>query len=374
MFLSDKKWVDHPGSFIKEELEARGWTQNDLAYILGCTAQSVNLLVNEKKGISSEMAKALGKAFSVSPEFLSNLQKLYELSQAEEPSEDIEKRARLQSYPLRAMIGRGWINETKDVHLMEEQLSRFFDVKNIADAPHFAHAAKKTSYDELPVEQLVWLFRVRQIANEIIVPAYNKKSIGRLIEQLKELRNEPDQIRIVPRLLSECGIRFVVVEALPKSKIDGVCFWLDDKSPVIAMTTRFDRIDNFWFVLRHEVEHVAKEHGKTHEIIDVELQYEETADSNLPEEEIIANEAAADFCVNRKKMNAFYLRKAPYISEKDVIAFAAIQDIHPGIVVGQIHNKTGKFAFLRKHLVNIRSHLFSSAIVDGWGEVAPTEL
>jgi len=34
--------------------------------------------------------------------------------------------------------------------------------------------------------------------------------------------------------------------------------WLDDKSPVIALSMRFDRIDNFWFVLRHELEHVLR--------------------------------------------------------------------------------------------------------------------
>ena len=82
MYLSNKKWVDHPGSFIREELEAREWSQSDLSYILGCSVQSVNLLVNEKKGISPDMAKSLGVAFSVSPEFLSNLRKIYDRAMA----------------------------------------------------------------------------------------------------------------------------------------------------------------------------------------------------------------------------------------------------------------------------------------------------
>ena len=47
-------------------------------------------------------------------------------------------------------------------------------------------------------------------------------------------------------------------EALPSSKIDGVCLWLDQHSPVIGMSLRFDRIDNFWFVLGHEIEHALK--------------------------------------------------------------------------------------------------------------------
>jgi len=82
MFLADKNWIEHPGSFLKEELDERGWTQLNLAYILGCPVQSINLIINEKKGISPEMAKALSKAFSISAEFFSNLQKHYELSKA----------------------------------------------------------------------------------------------------------------------------------------------------------------------------------------------------------------------------------------------------------------------------------------------------
>ena len=372
MFLSDKKWIEHPGSFIKEELESRGWTQGDLAYVLGCTTQSINLLVNEKKGISPDMAKALAKAFNVSPEMLSNLQSLYDLSQAKDASDCIARRATLQKYPLKGMISRGWLEKIKDIELMEQQLSRFFSVPDISSIPHLAHSAKKSNYDETPVEQLVWLFRVRQIASSMVAPEYSTAKAKSLVSKLSELRNEPEQIRLVPRLLSEAGIRFVVVEKFSsKAKIDGACFWLDD-SPVIGMTLRYDRIDNFWFVLRHELEHVINGDGKEQEIIDVDIQAED-ADS-LPEEEKIANEAAADFCVTKKKMDSFYRRKAPYISERDVIAFSAMQGIHPGLVIGQIHNRTGKHAFLRKYLVSIRGHILPSAVVDGWGEIAPVEL
>lgn len=70
-----------PGYFIREELEARVWTQRDLAYILDVPEQAVNLILSGKRGISPEMAKALGKAFDVSPEFFLNLQNAYDLAQ-----------------------------------------------------------------------------------------------------------------------------------------------------------------------------------------------------------------------------------------------------------------------------------------------------
>ena len=67
----------------------------------------------------------------------------------------------------------------------------------------------------------------------------------------------------MPRIVSECGIRLAIVECLPNAKIDGVCFWLNKYSPVIGLSMRFDQIDNFWFVLRHEIEHVLRRDCQT---------------------------------------------------------------------------------------------------------------
>jgi HTH-type transcriptional regulator / antitoxin HigA len=73
------KTATHPGVYIKEEIETRGWSQGDLACLLGSKEQTVTLIINGKQSITSDMAKALAIAFDVSPEFFTNLQKLYDL-------------------------------------------------------------------------------------------------------------------------------------------------------------------------------------------------------------------------------------------------------------------------------------------------------
>ena len=99
--------VPPPGYFIREELEARDWSQRDLAYVLGVPEQAVNMIISGKRGITADMAKALGGAFDVSPEFFANLQKAYDLSQARDPDPNVVRKARLQSqYPIREMIKR----------------------------------------------------------------------------------------------------------------------------------------------------------------------------------------------------------------------------------------------------------------------------
>lgn len=362
--------VPPPGAFIREELDARGWTQRDLAYILGCPEQAVNMILSGKRGISPEMAKALGAAFDVSPELFANLQQAYELSKAREPDPGVATRGRIQSsFPVREMIKRGWFVETNDPAMLEAQLVRFFRAKTINDVPHLSHAAKKSSYDDVPAPQLAWLFRVRNIAESMVVQKFSEAKLRDALENLRGLMLSPEEIRHVPKVLAEAGVRFVIVEALPQSKIDGVCFWLDRASPVIGMSLRHDRVDNFWFVLRHEIEHVLRKDGQREEIIDAELEGERAGVSDaIPEEERAANAAAADFVVPKAKMDNFVARVRPLYYEQKIVQFARTVGVHPGIVVGQLQNRQEiPYANLRKLLVKIRPFLVGSALTDGWG-------
>ena len=366
--------VPHPGEFIREELEARGWSQRDLAYILGVPEQAVNVLISGKRGISPEMAHALGKAFDVSAEYFANLQKAYEMSNARAPDPGIERRATLQSvYPVREMIRRGWLSDT-NIAALEVQMMRFFGKNDLADVPYLPHAARKSDYSETTAVQLAWLFRVRQMAVEMITPSYSEQRLRAFIVDLPRLMINPEEIRHVPRILGECGIRYVVVETLPKANIDGVCFWLDDVSPVVGMTIRHDRIDNFWFVLRHELEHVLNKDGRGDlraETVDVDI--EEVKENLLPEERR-ANAAAAECCVPAAELESFYVRKFPYISERDMLGFAKRIQRHPGIVVGQLQRKMNRYDWLTRYKSKIRQFLIGSANVDGWGVSAPVDL
>jgi HTH-type transcriptional regulator/antitoxin HigA len=332
----------------------------------------VTLIISGKRGISPDMAKALGAAFDVSPEFFLSLQKSYDLALARDPDPGISMRARLQSsYPVREMIRRGWLIDA-DARNLELQMARFFEVSTAEDIPHLPHAGKKSRYDEIPPPQLAWLFRVRQIARSIAVVKYSSKKLKDALPTLRKFLTDPEDIHNVPEILSGCGVRFILVEPLPQGKIDGACFWLDPGSPVIGMSLRYDRIDNFWFVLLHEIEHVLQKHGQVDAIgIVDELDGNRSAvdGPGLPEEELIANRAAAEFCVHQDEVVKFIARRNPYISERDVLSFAEQLNVHPGLVVGQIHSRTGRYDFLRRYLVKIRQFVLPTANIDGWGHV-----
>ena len=206
----------------------------------------------------------------------------------------------------------------------------------------------------------------------MLVARYSPSAVKSAIPKLKELLVSPVAARKVSRILAECGIRFAIVESLPGAKIDGVCFWLDDNKPVIGMSLRYDRIDNFWFVLRHELEHVIQEHGKNAMMLDVELEGDRAGTgANVSEEERLANHAAADFCVSQKSLQSFISRKQPFFYERDIINFATTMQVHPGLVAGQLRHKLRIYNRFVNHLVKIRSSVSPGATVDGWGDVVP---
>ena len=83
-----------PGEFIREELEERGWTQRDLADVLGRPLQTVNQIINGRKGITPETAVELGAALGTSAELWMNLESGYRLSLVGKPDPMISRRAR----------------------------------------------------------------------------------------------------------------------------------------------------------------------------------------------------------------------------------------------------------------------------------------
>lgn len=371
-----------PGQFIEAQIERRGWTQRLLAAMLGVSETILNRLITDKSHVTAEMSIVLGEVFGLEPEIFLDLQNKYNLAKARivvRPDPDRATRAALfGGLPVAEMIKRGWIDadDVRDFPRVENALAKFFHVNSINEIEILPHANKKTdTFTPATPAQLAWIYRVKQIASEMLVARYSPATGRNAVERLNDLLSASEEVRKVPRILTECGIRYVIVESLSSTKIDGVCFWLNNQSPVIGMSLRFDRIDNFWFVLRHELEHVLQRHGQSVIMLDTELEGEKAGTGpNIAQEERIANEAAAEFCVPQKKIESFIARKAPFFNERDFLGMARTLQIHPGIVAGQLQHRTGRYDLFRKYLVKIRSFVSPGAMVDGWRGVYPVGL
>lgn len=366
-----------PGQLIEALLAERGWSNRVLATVLEVEESGISKVIAAKKAVTPELAISLEEVFGVPAERFLELQRKLDLAKARVvtiPNPARAQRAQLfADLPVAEMIARRWlpVEDVRDLTAVEGAVLKFFDGQHLHEITTTTpHAAKKTSAGEPPSPaQLAWLYRVRQVAKEVLAPRYDEAAARASLPRLKALLSAPEEARHAPRILQECGIRLVVVEGLKSSKIDGVCVWLDPHSPVIGMTMRFDRMDNFWFVLRHELEHVLQRHGVAEPSLDVDL-----SGSVVADEEKIANQAASDFCAPQARIDSFIARKSPIFPERDFLGLAKVLGVHPSLIAGQIQFRTGRYELFRSHLAKIRDHVLPSAIVDGWGDVAPVGL
>ena len=359
-----------PGEFLKDELEERGWTQDEFARLIGRPPRLVSEIIGGKRGITPEVAIRFSAALGTSAQFWMNLEtayRLYELSRSDPAPERIAREAALrETFPVREMVKRGWVKESADAAVLEARVFRFYGgIKSVSEARQFPYAARRTGRGtSLSPVQEAWLYRVKQIAEGTAAGPYVERALRELPDRLSALRSAPEEARQVPRLLAKCGVRFVVVEPMPASKIDGACFWLSEHKPVIGMSLRVDRIDNFWFVLRHEIEHLLRRDGGV--IIDSELYDVARAPEPSPEE-VAANSAASEFAVPAAELDLFLARVGPAMSEERVVQFAERLGVHPGLVVGQLQWRLQRFNFLRKYLVRVRDIVIPEAMTDGYG-------
>jgi HTH-type transcriptional regulator/antitoxin HigA len=361
-----------PGEFILDELEERGWTQTSLAKIIGRADSTISSIIKGKQAITPEIASEFASAFGTSPQFWLNLENAYQLSKLPDEGGPIKQRAKLfETAPIRDMERRGWIRICDSVDDTEKELVNFFSISTLDDLPQLKVAARASVQNgsDLTPEQLAWCVRALQLAKSVPAKKYTAKSFDEGISKLRLLADFPENVRKVPTVLSEMGIRFVVIEHLPKSKIDGAALWLGDdwSKPVIALSLRYDRIDSFWHTLFHECSHIK---NKDSYIVDVDIVGSDRclSDEVLSEIETRANREAAEMLIPKKTMDSFISRTHPFYYAGKIIQFANLIKIHPGIIAGQLqHRKQIDWAANRQMLVKVRDILISGAMTDGWG-------
>ena len=331
-----------PSEFIKEEMDARGWNNAYLAEIMGCAPSLISQLVNGKS-VTPAIARKLGESFGTSPYLWMNLQSTYDLEQLDASDNAVAKRARLYSdFPVKDMIKRGWIEATSEIEVLEKSVLAFFGISSLDEQPSLVHAARKsTSYADVTPAQTAWLFRAKQLAKAVMVSArYSEPRFKDALAGLKAILPNPEEIRRIPRILADAGVRLVLIESLPATRIDGVAFWLDKHSPVIALSFRYDRVDNFWFTLLHECYHVLSKHGQDVPIIDTDLVGEGAqATTEKPKEEQEADAFASEFLVKKIDLDKFIARIHPYFYKARIVVFAERMQVPPGIIVGQLHHR-----------------------------------
>jgi HTH-type transcriptional regulator/antitoxin HigA len=364
-----------PGEAIKEELDERGWSQRDLSAIMGVQPSIVSGIVNGTKPVSLDLARNLAAAFGTSTQYWVNMETAYRLHQA--PTLHVDTSARSELFkvaPVNEMIKRGWIESTHDVQVLRSRIEAFYSrpLQEI-EQEELPYAARQgTEYGMLTPPQRAWIRRVRILAKAVHAELFLPSSVDAAVTKLRPLMSDANETRHVPRVLAECGIRLLIIEHLPQTKIDGVCLW-EDEQPAIALSMRYDRLDYFWFTLMHELGHVSRRDGLTEVFPDIDLVGENAILTSVkPEREQLADRFASEHTIRPSEIDNFIVRVKPLFSKKKIQGFALRQGVHPALVIGQLQHKGAiHWSHSREFLVKVRDIITSNTLTDGWGQILP---
>ena len=170
-----------------------------------------------------------------------------------------------QRFPLKAMVKRRWIpNVTNLAKHAEKLIGELIErAGGLAVAPAVLyrkndHLRVNAKTDEHALK--AWCWYVLATANENLpASAYRPGTVTlNFLKQVARLSPHANGPRRAQKFLAKHGIALVIVRHLNKTYLDGATLRLGDGRPVIGLTLRYDRIDNFWFCLLHELAHVGR--------------------------------------------------------------------------------------------------------------------
>jgi HTH-type transcriptional regulator/antitoxin HigA len=355
--------VVSPGRILSRELEARGWTQRDLATILGRPYQAINEIINGKKQITPDTARELAKAFDTSMDFWINLEANYRLflAREEEKEKEIELRSRIFTIaPVSELIKRGWISEFEDTGGLSNQICSFLGIQSPFDAPSVAVSLRHSAaHSPEEYAKIAWVKRVEQLARCQPIADFAADRLEKNISNITALSQAPELVADLPKLLRDLGVHFLIVPHLPSTYIDGAAL-LVEGHPVVATTLRYDRLDYFWFTVLHELAHILLGHPAQLDSLFDQSQEKDTKEEHdsINHEESRANDLALRWLLDPEELSDFIDQVAPYFSKAKVQAFADQHGRHPGIILGQLqHRGAVSYNYLRAMLVKVKPYL-----------------
>lgn len=192
---------------------------------------------------------------------------------------------------------------------------------------------------------LAWRLCVTKKARANPAPRAYKKGVitAKWLKDLARLSAFEDGPRLAREQLGMAGITLVIEPHFKGTYLDGAAM-LDEGRPVIAMTLRHDRLDNFWFVLMHELAHVAKHLDEAHPLFTDDLDSPDELDRIEREADEMAGEALIPQTTWQKSA-----ARTSHLTT-DVVALAEKLGVHPAIVAGRVRHETKNFRLLARQL------------------------
>lgn len=332
-YLLDKP---DPVDAILYRMAEMGLKQKDLAEIMGSKSRASELLAR-KRPMTVEMIRVLHERLRISADVL-----VAPMRVAESAVSDIE----WGKFPIREMQRRGWFSADAAAGITGEELVKaFFSRTSMSASPVLLRRTLNGDTEGSDKFALyAWIARVLIRARESKRPEtrYSPGSISdEFLRQLAKLSRSAEGPLLAKEFLAMKGIVLVVEPHLPKTRLDGAAMLDEDGTPIIGITLRYDRVDNFWFTLMHELVHVQRHLGRQGQAFIDEFEASNDSDALETEADLTAGEAFIPRAV-WKSSDAYRLKRADAVEQ-----LATELAIHPAIIAGRIRKESGNFRILK---------------------------
>ena len=320
-------------------------SRKDLIPYIGSISK-VSEVLSRKRPLSLPMIRRLNRGLGIPADIL--IEDVETDSSIVNQDPDID----YSSFPLKEMLERGCFGDFKgNVQRMkdyaEDLVTKFkhdFLPKQMEPAFLRAplHQRGDCQADEMAL--LAWRMCVVRKAREAnLTRDYKAGSVTpEWLRELAKLSAFEEGPKLAREYLSRIGITLVIERHFKRTFLDGAAM-LDNGRPIVALTLRHDRIDNFWFALLHELAHVAKH------LSDASPVFIDDLDRPNPEHvESEADEMAQEALIPKDRWETAKAKET--LLSEDAVAFAYEIGVHPAIVAGRLRHETKNFRLL-SHLI-----------------------
>lgn len=334
---------DLPIVLIKARI-IRGMSQKQLAEKLGLKEQQIQRYESERY-VSANLKRliAIASALEIN---------ISELATVRDKNETKDTKPQnvlsWDMFPVKEMYRRNWFPDftgsLKAALTIGEDLVREFALNASPKTPltllrkRVRLGGKFDPYSLLAWKlRIVWLAHQIQLKREYTAELLNDDWFSTLVQK----STYDDGPLLAKQYLEDSGIPLVIEQHLPQTHLDGAAILLPNGKPFVALTLRYDRLDNFWFVLIHELIHV-RDHLLKDSIEDIFDDFNEDPSEIEKTTDLTAGSILIPDLIWETALPR-YTR-----SKESVLEFAEEHKIHPAIVAGRIRKEAGNYTILNE--------------------------
>jgi len=338
--------LPNPIDAIKFRMDQAGLKPVDLIPYIGSRSR-VSEILSGKRQLTLEMMRALEIGLGIPAKVLIKKPDMSENAGANSEYQIWDNRL-VSEMESRGYFGHGSLKKYDKVNL----LTSFFS--SIGQPAQLVGMMRKSNYRSSPLTDKralsAWSTRVIQKAKNIKI-SNNYKDGTVTLNFMREIAKlsvkEKGGVLLAQDYLKEYGITLVIEPHFPKTYLDGATILINKDNPIIGLTLRHNRLDNFWFTLMHELAHIVLHYNH-----DISLFYDEIEGvvSDINEMEKDADMLAQEALLPNTKWEVCPARIIP--SSMAANSLAKELGVHVAIIAGQIRHRGNKYIYLNKIINN----------------------